>query len=265
VKIRKPSDKILAEGTPPMPSSFKDPPQEQYMDPADKDYEEVMHGQPPQPQQQPLHPPEVPPQGSKAEHPLLQQLRSDLGITHNTPSDKEIGGHTWSMLPVNQQLFGVASRIVEDLAMGTLERLSMMELAIASVAVVAIDGKPIYEVFGIDTQETIRDPMRPPVNVHVRAASAFFDFLNTDAKQELGTKLHGAYVDTWDKHGLVQSYLDDDGAQWTWICPDDDCDVMYKQAPRRDDEGAVQSMYCKYHGNRMTAISQGDEDENPLP
>lgn len=202
------------------------------------------------------------------DHPLLQQLKTDLGITHHVPEDLEIGGHLWSMVPVNKQLFGVASRIVDELAIGDLEKLSMLEIAIASVAIVAIDGTPTYDVFGVAPQDVIRDPMNPPSNIRVRAASALFDFLNIEAKYELSSKLHSAYVDTWDKHGTVKSYLDEkEGAAWTWMCGEEGCSELVKEPPRYSDDNneKLLPMYCKYHGTRMVAISQGEEDESPLP
>lgn len=229
------------------------------------------------PAQPPQQPPQAPQQGRapavrpgpvKQQHPILAQLREDLGISSVKPVDVQIGAHTWTMMLLTPGDLATASRLADQLAVGQVEARLVYETAVAAHAVVAIDHVPTYQVFGVEPPPAmhVTNPLRPPRSVRYMAAGNLYDFIQDEGRTQLSSKLYAAYVDKVDVSGEVQSYLDDPAnAKATYRCPKDNCSQEVTVTPRY--KPGTRDMilpFCQWHGEPMDLISETAGADSPL-
>lgn len=228
-----------------------------------------MGGAPPPPQQ-PVQPrvPAVRPGPVRQQHPILAQLREDLGIGGTRPVDVQVGAHTWTLMSLTPGDLATASRLADQLAVGQVEARLVYEVAVVAHAVMAIDHVPTYQVFGVEPPPGmhVTNPLRPPRSVRYMAAGKLYDFIQDEARTQLGSKLYLAYVDKVDSDGEVQSYLDDPAnAKATYRCPKDGCGHTLTVTPRY--QPGTRDMllpFCQWHGEPMELVSEMAGVETPL-
>jgi hypothetical protein len=148
------------------------------------------------------------------------------------------------------------------------QRELIYHIAVAAQSTVAIDGVPIYQVFGIDPAPgvLITDHLRPPRTIRYLASAALFDFISDDTRTELGEQLFEAYRDRCDKAGEVSSYLKDrETLKVRFRCQVEGCGYELFIVPQVDTTtGDIQLPFCQYHGTAMPIIAAETEPGLPL-
>ena len=253
--------------------TIQDGPQEPLRDDHDDLVGQGMGG-PPQPPQgppqgpQPGRTPTVRPGPVRQQHPILAQLREDLGIGGLKPVDVQIGAHTWTLMVLTPGDLATASRLADQLAVGQVETRLVYETAVVAHAVAGIDHVPTYQIFGVEPAPGmhVANPLRPPRSVRYMAAGKLYDFIQDEARTQLGTKLYEAYVDKVDASGEVRSYLDDPAnAKATYRCPQDTCDNELTVTPRY--QPGTRDMvlpFCQWHGEPMELVAETAGADSPL-
>ena len=194
------------------------------------------------------------------EHPILTKLRQDLGIDQINPADVEVGGHRWTMTILAPGDVALAARLTDSMSDTPTERQIVYQGAITSHSIVAIDGVPVYQVFGIVPMPgiVVTDHFRPPKSIRFLAAAKLFDFINDGSKTQLNDKLYDAYLDKVDIHGTVQSYLDDPNNQKVQFrCPETGCGHEVRIIPRKVlGTNDVHLPFCQQHGCPMPMVKE---------
>jgi len=224
-----------------------------------------LGGGPPPPQKRQ---PEIRKGPPKNEHPVLSQLRQDLGLEPIHPKDVSVGGHKWTLMTLSPGDIALVARLVDQMADSDSERILIYNTAVAAHAIAAIDGVPAYQVFGVDGPPglPITNHLRPPKIVRILTAARVFDFINDESRSLLGEKLHAAYKDRCDPYGDVESYLDSpETKRLRFRCPEKDCDHEVQIRPRfvpgtRD----IQIPFCQWHGCPMEITAQQGGERSPL-
>lgn len=228
------------------------------------------------PAQAPQSPAQSPPQASRAPaihpgpvknlHPVLARLREDLGMESTRPVDVQVGKHEWTLATLTPGDLATASRLADQLAVGQVEAKLVYETAIVAHAVMAIDRVPTYQVFGVEPPPgvPVHNPLRPPRAVRYLAAGKLYDFIQDEAKTQLGTKLYDAYLDKVDGSGAVQSYLDDETRKRVkFECSVEDCGHTLTMAPRYEPgTHNIMRPFCRWHAEPMTLT--GEQQDSPL-
>lgn len=224
---------------------------------------------PQSPTQSPSRPSQTPavhPGPVKNLHPVLARLREDLGMESTRPMDVRVGKHTWTLATLTPGDLATASRLADQLAIGQVETKLVYETAIVAHAVMAIDAVPTYQVFGVEPPPGIpvQNPLRPPRAVRYLAAGKLYDFIQDEAKTQLGTKLYDAYLDKVDGSGAVQSYLDDESRKRVkFECSVEGCGHTLTMAPRYEPGTRnIMRPFCRWHAEPMTLT--GEQNDSPL-
>jgi len=103
----------------------------------------------------------------KEDHPLLVELEESFGLKKLTVKQLELAGYTWTVRPMSFQDYEWMTQ--RAAVMGTSE--PSLSATNVSVILAAINGTPIYEIFGIPTTgRHIPDPMNPPPDIKYEAA-----------------------------------------------------------------------------------------------
>jgi hypothetical protein len=205
---------------------------------------------------------------AKREHPVLVKLKNDLGIEPLPSYDVEVGGHIWTMMTLTSGELALASRLADQNSATVSEQLMLYKMAIAAHAIVAIDGSPTYQVFGIDPPAGVHiaNHLRPPTAIRFLSASMLFKFLSEDSRAALPDKLYDAYEDKCDKASAVASYLDDaDARRVRFRCPEEDCGHELFVPPRIiPGTNDIVLPYCQWHGVPMELVGVQEESSYPL-
>lgn len=231
--------------------------------------EEPGHFGPPIPEQPHLRAPAIKPGPQKRQHPVLSQLREDLGIDSIRPVDVSVGNHTWTFAALTPGDVATAARLASNLAVGQVEAHMIYQTAVVAHAVIAIDGAPAHEVFSVELPPgmSVDNPLRPPRSVRFHTAGKLFDFIQEEGKATLGSKLFDAYMDKMDASGEVRSYLDEPGhKRVTYRCGHEDCDHELTVRPKY--ESGTRDMvlpYCQWHGEPMQPVGEMEGEPSPLP
>lgn len=223
---------------------------------------------PPIPEQPRERQPAVKPGPRRRQHPVLSQLREDLGIDSIRPVDVAIGGHTWTLAALTPGDIATAARLADNLAIGRVETHMTYQTAVISHAVIAIDGVPTHEVFGVELPPgmAVDNPLRPSRSVRFHAAGKLFDFIQEEGKSTLGAKLFDAYMDKMDASGEVRSYLDEPGhKRVTYRCSHEGCEheltIRPKYKPGTHD---MVLPFCQWHGEPMEPVDEMEGETSPL-
>lgn len=224
--------------------------------------------------QPPRQPPSVPPnyqppsgtrtqQVLKEEHPILMALRRDFGITGIKTEDIKVDSHNWTIGMLDAREIAVIQRICDSYAMSVTEREMILYTALAAVCVRAIDGEPVYKVFGVAVPPgaVIEDPMLPPRDIRFNASLALFYFLLENAKTKLAYTIYEAYKDKLDDKDEVNSYLND-AERPRYRYRSSSVDYEFVDFPMVDANGEELPYYCKLTGAVMEKVSKvvgGDE------
>jgi len=204
----------------------------------------------------------------KQQHPILAQLREDLGVSMVEPVDVQVGAHTWTLATLTPGDLAMASRLADQLAVGQVETRLVYETAVVAHAVMAIDHVPTYQVFSIEPAPGmhVTNPLRPPRSVRYLAAGQLYDFIQDEGRTQLGTKLYEAYVDKADNRGEVRSYLDDPlNAKATYRCSIEGCGHELTVTPRyRPGTRDMVLPFCQWHGEPMELVGEMAGADAPL-
>jgi hypothetical protein len=202
------------------------------------------------------------PRKPKKDHPLLVDLKRDLGLRSEKYVDFEVGGHVWKMSALSAGDSAMAARVADAMSGSPSEYNIRINIAAACLAVAAIDDTPTFEVFGVNVPPTteITDPYMPPPEIRFQAFFQLYDWVMTDTKGGLGNRLWEIYEKEIDKKSFVSSYLDNkDKDLVTFQCPTSGCDYETTVVPDHEKDGTMKPVFCQHHGVPMVAT----ESVNP--
>jgi hypothetical protein len=151
-------------------------------------------------------------------HPLLKKLRQDFGIDAIPLEEVKIGSHVFTLRVLDAGAVTTAVRFADAMSIGARENELNLQTCLASFAVVAIDGEPLWKVFDIPLEETERvfvegqwkpvfDPTNPPDRVRMMASTKFMDFLSKEATMDLMSEIWSNYKEKVDPKGSIESLL----------------------------------------------------------
>lgn len=202
------------------------------------------------------------------EHPILTALREDVGLETIEPKDVEIGGHRWTLRVLSPGELSRASSIADSRSVTLTERELVFHAAVAAHSVIAIDGAPLYQIFGVEAAPgvIITDHLRPPRPIRYMAAAALYDFITDNGKTELAKKLKDAYDEECDRDGAVRSYLDArEDKKVRFRCQEKGCGFELLIIPQVDTRtGEVKLPFCQYDGSSMPIVAAETETDLPL-
>lgn len=193
------------------------------------------------------------------EHPLLRKLRQDLGIETSTHHEVKIGGHVWRMTALSAGDTPALLRLVDKKTETWAEHQTVYNTLLGAHSVVAIDGVPTYQLFGVEPGAIpIADPFRPPRVIRLLATERLYEFI-VEGKGQLAQRVFEAYLDKCEPDSTVESYLDDPAnKKMKFRC--EKCGEATTLVPRRKPgTNDVILPFCQWDAIPMTV-----ESEDPL-
>jgi hypothetical protein len=198
-------------------------------------------------------------------HPILENLRRDLGIKKVTTEEVEIGGHKWTIRPLDteDQEWAMSLALTATGGGGRPESFMTFQRALGVAAVSAIDDVPIYEIMGIKVppQITIDDPNRPPRTIRLESHDRLWVEMRQEMLPDVSLQLNEAYTSKMGPKMNVQSSVT---PLQTWICSQEDCRREEVLRPRINEQGNEAAPYCPNCGTEMVMESPMG-DAAPLP
>lgn len=114
------------------------------------------------------------------QHPVLKKLETAFGLKKLKCESFKLAGFSWRFRPPAFRSYEWMSQNVELGADGTVPAPTLQLTNVAS-ALAAINGTPLYEVFGISTTARyIPDPNYPPPDIRAVAAETFVEWVRDD-------------------------------------------------------------------------------------
>lgn len=135
---------------------------------------------------------------------ILEELKRDFGLATIKPVTANIGGHVWSLRPLDSSdmdwATGIGTNISGDftnqseIAKKMMGNALKMERAHIAIAICAIDDSPVYDVFDVPVGTVgVKDVHRPPLRIRHEAARRVFEFLSSDINNKLTSELVAYY------------------------------------------------------------------------
>lgn len=238
---------------------------------------------PPQPQpraQQPQQRATVPHPATQtkeelaAVHPVLARMLRTFGISNTKSHDIDLfspGNEkiTYSMTILPEEATAVAvqdSKARTDLSDEL--QVAYFQNAFVAMSVVAIDGEPIWKVFGVSPllEESVildRDPKNIPVRIRRECAKQLTELF----WRELGPvadKLWTFYEEVVARESRISSSYEREQKELIrFVCPIDGCTNVEFQKVRIED-GEEQPWYCKVHGTILVKSIELGASDLPL-
>lgn len=152
-------------------------------------------------------------------HPLLKKLREDFGIDSIPMEEVELNDHKFTMRVLETSSIATALRFADSLSLTWRESNINLQIALVAFSIVAIDGVPTWQVFGIELAPDERvvvegefkpvfKPLSPPQRVRILGATAAMDFLNSVATASLSDDLWEFYRTKVDPKASLMAIRD---------------------------------------------------------
>jgi hypothetical protein len=209
-------------------------------------------------------------------HPIAQKLMEKFGLRKAKRhtliiEDAEGGVTTFVMSMISEELQMWAIQKAEDHSRydGDQSSVAWFQSLVASMAVLAIDNTPAWQVFEVEvTEEEKRDLKIDPLDVtpRIRKASgeamAQMFFRDTFPMMDKVVDFYNTKV---IKGVSVSTNLDKENAQQVrYNCPIDGCDHHLWETPIIV-EGSERPFFCKFHGVQLVAVANlSTEVSRPL-
>jgi hypothetical protein len=158
----------------------------------------------------------------------------------------------------------MAARVADSLSGSPTEYNVRLNIAMACLAVVAIDDVPAFEVFGVEVPPTIivEDPLAPPQQIRLQAFFHLYDWVINDTKGGLGQRLWDIYSEEIDDKSFVASYMDNrDKDIVTFQCASEGCQYELSVAPEYEN-GNMKPPFCQHHGVLMSPVESVNPDRD---
>jgi len=211
-------------------------------------------------------------------HPILNRMlnkfglkrikRYELELTSNDGGDKF--RYTMTLVPEDCSLWAVREAKEKMGQEGTDIGSGWLSMLIVSLSVVAIDGTPIYEIFGVkpETKEEQNDLATDRLNLSARmrrlTGMALAKVFWSDVTP-LADKLYEFYEGRIiPSSKVVSSYELEASGSERYVCVYDNCNVTEFLKPQYDETGGEMPYYCKVHKTELVRTANLGVDENPL-
>jgi hypothetical protein len=110
-------------------------------------------------------------------HPLLEDLELNFGIEKLKCETVKVGGYTWTFRPMRFEDYEWMSNNVRRSLITQESSEPSMSVASVSAVLAAINGTPVFELFGVaSTGRHIPDKLNPPPDIKFEAASYLLEW-----------------------------------------------------------------------------------------
>lgn len=225
---------------------------------SDEEYEAMSNGTAPPPAAPPAsrsrQAPKVEPIGKKPAHPLLRQLRSEFGLAGEdakAPVEVHVAEHVWSFIQPTPDMIAFAAQLADTMASTTTEHALRTQQAILTGSIVAVDGTPVWEIFGLEPGERddVTQPLNPKGPIRRRAALMLFNELTEVHTNRLLDVLYEAYKAKVDVEGEALSYAFYESIKAvSWVCTVEGCGHKVYRETKQNEKGEVMPYFCENHG-----------------
>lgn len=134
------------------------------------------------------------------EHDVIKKLKQELGIQLVEPQVAKVAGHVWLLrTPTFEDVEWAMGQINDNASAHEIHATN--QVATLAISIIAIDGVPIYQLWGIDQlvkEAVITDPLNPPTIVKYIAAERLLVFLRSDVWTSLIPFLWAEYIQKID-------------------------------------------------------------------
>lgn len=248
-------------------------------------------GQPPQPQQSPVAPPqrepqrEAPPQPpyqavpqhKKPKHPVLQKLLQRFGLKKAeryeldifSDDDVEKTSYTMTLLPDELNTWALTEAKNKAVLLGDAVVGVYFEHLVVCASVVAIDGVPVWRAFDVkpeswEAEDLVEDALNIPLRIRKVCGSLLADMLWTEVRP-LTDKLSDFYQNKiLDKRKITSSYDNENDNTARYVCVKDECSTLELLEPQHDVTGMETFFYCKYCASPLVKAAE-IKDEGSVP
>ncbi len=246
---------------------------------SDAGYEAMRNGDelppeaPPPPPSNRRQAPKIDPIGKKPTHPLLKQLRSEFGLAGEDakpPVEIQVAEHVWSFIQPTPDMIAFAAQLADTLASTATEHELRTQHAILTGSIVAVDGIPVWEMFGLEPGERddVSKPLNPKGPIRRRAALMLFNELTEQHSNKLLEVLYEAYKAKVDVEGEALSYAFYESIKAvSWSCPVEGCGKKIYREVKQNESGEIMPYFCEDHGVALERSSPGtalSESLSPL-
>jgi hypothetical protein len=131
---------------------------------------------------------------SSKESQTIQLLREKFGVKSVAEEVVEVGGFQWTFaVPRSAADAAFATTLIVEFEYSRVQAHIMLDTAIATICIVAINGTPLWQHFGLEPPAFTGDPFRPPRDVRYNAWKQLFEFLADESMEELVGQLIQVY------------------------------------------------------------------------
>ncbi len=251
-----------------------EPPREHVTPPPPPSPPQARREHVPSPAKQPPHPATQTKEELAAVHPVLARMLRTFGLSNTKSFDIDLFSPagdkvTYSMTVLPEEATAVAiqdSKARTDLSDEL--QVAYFQNAYVSMSIVAIDGEPVWKIFGIEPlpEEAIvldRDPKNVPVRMRRECSRKLTGFFWSELGP-VADKLWTFYEEVVAKQSRISSSYEREQRELVrFVCPIDGCTNVEFQKLRFE-EGEEQPWYCKVHGTIMVKSIELGANDLPL-
>jgi hypothetical protein len=227
---------------------------------------EIQQPQPPPQQRQ------APQMKTKTDHSVILELLQDFGVKdkeykeltiQNTKGKPKV--YLMTKVPDDVTVWSISDAQTRIPLEGDTAAMTWYQSLIACCAVVAIDGVPVYELFGISPTREEEGKLsgdKYDISVRIRklAGRALAELLYKNTQAVLD-KMSEFYVGSVSGNDISSSYDESLTHRTRYVCPIDGCTTTYIETPPENGQ-----LYCKIHAEPMIAAADLKDELNlPLP
>lgn len=190
---------------------------------------------------------------SRDAHPILRQLRADLGLDNRSTIDVTVADHVWSFTPLTPEMTALAFRIAEIASTVDVEKALIQEYAAVCCSIVAIDHEPVWKVFDLAPEkgDDVTNPMHPKGRLRQRQSLTLLTELMTNMQIHVLAELMKAYDAEVDSSGEIRGYTYYKNDHYKYICLVDGCEFNIHRPKRFDSDNKELPYYCEIHGDAL--------------
>lgn len=199
-------------------------------------------------------------------HPVLEGLLRDFGLKTYGVKTVELeapyNGYRWSFRKYSREQLNYALSVASNSALSAEAMESRLRTTTMAISLAALNDVPVWEVFGVDTENAaITDTMYPPNSVAILAAGRVVDFLDEHTDSGLADTLWERFVDLWPADGETMIPSQVEAKVYRHKCPVSGCAYYVDKEPEYVNKvsGEIKTGFCPEHGAKLVVIGEVNE------